>query len=122
MGLFNFFRRTKPLGYPDHYKGIIAPDDYKKVLDMALRYHAEKGLKVISTGEGEIVAEVNGEEQHRNLDNLVRLLHAGNRSEWTRIVNEHFDKLRDHRPAYNYLFKDYEHAAPLLRVLIKGKE
>jgi hypothetical protein len=89
---------------------------------MALRYHTENGMKVVRTGEGEIVAEVNGEEQHRYLDNLVRLLHSGNRASWPQIVTEHFDKLRDHRPAYNYLFKDFEYAAPLLRVLIKGQE
>src|SRR5262249_16137591 len=37
-------------------------------------------------------------------------------------IYEHFDKLKDHTSAYNYLFKDLEYAAQFLRVLIKGAD
>ena len=119
MKFFDRFKKNKDSGLPDKYKGIITPEDYQFALGIAKKYHAENGLKILRIDQGEIVAEVNGEEQHRFLDNLVRHLSAYEKKDWAAAIYEHFDKFKDHRRAFKYLYKDYEYAAQFLRVLIK---
>jgi len=122
MKLFNFFRKNKDADFPEQYKGIITPGDYRVVLDIVKKYHAEKGLIISGAGRGEIVVEVAGVHQHRYLDNLVRILPGNNKDKWAKIIYGHFDKLKDHSSAYNFLFKDLEYSAQFLRVLIKGSD
>jgi hypothetical protein len=122
MKFFRFFKRRRDDEFPDQYHGLITPEDYQFVLGIVKKYHAEKGLNILSIGKGEIVVEVSGEQQYRYLDNLIRMLPAARKGEWTQTIYEHFDKFKDHRSAYRYLYKDFEYAAQFLRVLIKGED
>lgn len=73
-------------------------------------------------GDGEIVAEIEGQEQYWYLDNLVRVLSSNDKKLWEQLITEHFDKLKVNKPAYDYFFKDFEHASQYLRVLIKDED
>lgn len=122
MKLFDFLKKPTDLNLPSIYQGIINKEEYNLVVKLALKYHKEKGIPIIRIGEGEIVADVEGEEHHRFLDNLVRLLAGSEREKWENIINEHFNKLVNNDSAYNYLFKDFDYALQYLRVLIKSAD
>jgi len=122
MRLFDIFKRNKKIDLPGAYRGLVSKADYNFILRIAKQYHYEKGLHIKRIGEGEIVAEINGEEQHRYLDNLVRVLSVQEKSAWKTIIHSHFDKLKDNHAAYNYFLKDFDYAAQFLRVLIKAND
>lgn len=92
MGLFDIFKKNKKFDLPDSYKGIINKNDYNLVIDIAKKYHFEKELPITQINEGEIITEIDGEEQHRYLDNLVRLLSSNDKELWEYLINEHFEK------------------------------
>ncbi|RYY99556.1 MAG: hypothetical protein EOO11_04560 [Chitinophagaceae bacterium] len=104
---------------PEAYAGIVSEAEYNDIMNLALRYHEEHGITVTAEGEGALVTEVDEQEQYRYLDNLVRLLALSEKAGWKDLIWEHFDKLKDHSAAYAFLYKDYEYAEPLLRVLVK---
>lgn len=122
MGIFDFFKKRKKYVLPESYKGKVSEEEYNHIMDTAIQYHTEKGLKILNTGEGEILVELDGEEQHRYLDNLVRVLSSNERAAWKDLIYEHFDKLKNNEPAYHFFYKDFEYAEPLLRVLIKPQD
>lgn len=128
MKLFNFFRRNKKgkenseNGLPDIYKNIVTAAEYQFALRIAKNYHEENGLNIVNVGAGELIVNVDGTEQHRYLDNLIRMLPSYQKEQWPKVIYEHFNKLKDHSSAYHYLYKDFEYAAQFLRVLIKGAD
>lgn len=119
MGFFDKYKKNKKYNLPDIYKKLINEDEYNLIIEISQKYHTDNGLKISKINDGEIIIEVNNEEQHRYLDNLVRLLSSNDKKSWKELIYEHFDKLKDHNSAYNYLFKDFDYASQFLRVLIK---
>jgi hypothetical protein len=122
MRFLSLFNRNKKFGLPERYKGIVNEDEYNLVIDIATKYHVENKINVIRIGDGEIIAEHEGLEQHRYLDNLLRLLAGNEKAVWKEAIYEHFDKIKDHDSAYSYLFDDFKNACQFLRVLIKGDD
>jgi hypothetical protein len=122
MGLFDFLKKRNKQILPEQYQGIISKDDYKFVIELAVKYHTEKQINVLSTDNGDILTEMDGGQQHRYLDNLVRVLSGNDKYLWETITFEHFDKIQEHGSAYNYLFSDFEYASQFLRVLIKDED
>lgn len=120
MGFLDIFKRKIGYNLPDMYKGIVTRDEYKFVMDTAIQYHKENGFVISKIDEGEIVTEVNGEVQHRYLDNLVRTLSSNENGNWRSMIYEHFSKLKYNPSAFDYLYKDFNYASQFLRVLIKG--
>ncbi|GAA4317529.1 hypothetical protein [Flaviaesturariibacter amylovorans] len=118
-----FFDMTTPgpsqRPLPEAYEGTISAAEYNDIMNLALRYHEEHGIAVTGEAEGTLITEMNDQQQHRFLDNLVRLLAISEKSEWKELIWAHFDKLKDHSAAYAFLYKDFEYAEPLLRVLVK---
>lgn len=119
MGLFDIFKKQKKYQLPEIYNGIITKDEYNDILEICIKYHQDNGLIISKIDEGEIVTDIEGEEQHRYLDNLVRVLASYEKTIWSQLVYEHFDKLKPNRSALNYLYKDFEYASQFLRVLLK---
>ena len=121
MGLFDLFKKKEVYVLPANYAGVITEAEYNLIINISKEYHAEKEIKIIKIGEGEIVAQdTDGEEQHKYLDNLVKVLSANEKQLWKDLIYGHFDKGRINKSAYNYLFKDFEYAAQFLRVLLKS--
>lgn len=119
MGLFDIFKKQKKYELPDMYKGIITKDEYNDILEICIKYHQDKELIISKIDEGEIITDIDGDEQHRYLDNLVRVLASNEKTIWRQLICEHFDKLKPNTSALNYLYKDFEYASQFLRVLLK---
>ncbi|MES2765532.1 MAG: hypothetical protein V4642_06685 [Bacteroidota bacterium] len=122
MGLLNILKKEKKYDLPEIYNGIISKEDYTVILGICQQYHSDKGLEISKIDKGEIVIDIDGEEEKRYLDNLVRVLSSSEKAEWQEIIYEHFDKLKSNPSALKYLYKDFEYASQFLRVLIKEKE
>ena len=58
-------------------------------------------------------------EIHISLDNLVRKCKNADAAEWEEIITLHFSKFPTNEAALNYIYKDYEFAGKLLKILIK---
>ncbi|MBS1684843.1 MAG: hypothetical protein JSS76_08820 [Bacteroidetes bacterium] len=122
MGLFNLFKKKRGIPLPDAYASLISAADYADVIGIALRYHKEKQITVISSDDGDIHVSIDGQRQHRYLDNLVRWIIQSPKGDWKKIIYAHFDKFKDNSSAIKFFQKDFEHASPLLRVLIKNDQ
>ncbi|WP_427874152.1 hypothetical protein [Flavobacterium sp. MMS24-S5] len=121
MGFFDIFKKKTGYNLPEMYKGIVTRDEYNFVMNTAIQYHEENGIIITKIDEGEIVTEINGEIEHRYLDNLVRTLSGNKDGNWRNIIYEHFNKLKYNSSALDYLYKDFSYASQFLRVLIKGE-
>ena len=119
MGLFNIFKKDKKYELPAMYNGIVSQNEYNDILNICKQYHQDNGLEISRIAEGEIVTEIEGDEQHRYLDNLVRVLASNESTRWKELIYQHFDKLKPNSSALNYLYKDFEYASQFLRVLLK---
>jgi hypothetical protein len=123
MGLFDIFKKSKKHKLPESYEGVISRDDYNEVIEIAIDYHKKNGLEITSIEEGTIIIDLDdtGNQQHRYLDNLVRVLASNDKEKWREIICTHFDKLKYNSSALDYLYKDFDYAKQFLRVLIKGE-
>ncbi len=119
MGLFDFFKRQKKFELPEMYSDIITKEEYNNILEICIKCHQENELTISKIDEGEIVIDIDGVEQHRYLDNLVRVLASNEKKNWKELIYEHFDKLKPNPSALKYLYKDFEYANQFLRVLLK---
>lgn len=123
--MFNFFSnlfRKKKINkkIPADYLHIMDQAGYEKMVDLSLNYFREKGDKVVSLKEGMLaVRDEDNKELKYGFDNLVRMLTGAEPSDWESIIYSHFNKINFSDDAYNYFFKDYDHARQYLKVLIK---
>lgn len=120
--MFDLFKKKKEIQLPEAYASLISAIDYADVMEIAVRYHQERQITVISTDHGDIHVTIDGQDQHRYLDNLLRRITQSPKEEWQKIIYAHFDRLKDNSPAIKFFQKDFEHASPLLRVLIKNED
>lgn len=121
MGLLNLFESKETYLLPANYEDVITAEDYNRIINICIEYHAEKEIKIIKIGEGEIATQdEDGEEQHKYLDNLVRILASNEKQAWRKLIYDHFDKGIINKSAYKYLFKDFEYASQFLRILLKA--
>jgi hypothetical protein len=119
MGLFDIFKKQKKFELPEMYNGIISKNEYNVIMEICIKYYNDNDLIISKIDEGEIVTDIDGESQHRYLDNLVRILASNDKTIWNELIYEHFDKLKPNPSAMKYLYKDYEYASKFLRVLLK---
>jgi hypothetical protein len=119
MGLFDIFKKQKKFDLPEMYNGIISKDEHNIIMEICIKYHNDNELIISKIDEGEIVTDIDGNEQHSYLDNLVRVLASNDKTIWNELIYEHFDKLKPNPSALNYLYKDFEYASQFLRVLLK---
>jgi len=119
MGLFDIFKKQKKFDLPEMYNGIISKDEYNIIMEICIKYHNDNELIISKIDEGEIVTDIDGNEQQSYLDNLVRVLASNDKTIWNELIYEHFDKLKPNPSALNYLYKDFEYASQFLRVLLK---
>lgn len=117
--MFGFFKKKDKLVLPERYKNFINLDEYAEIISICKQYHEEMGIAIQKIDEGEIVVDANGEKQSKFLDNLVRLLSGNDKEAWKGLIYTHFDKLKSNPAAFKYIFKDFDFATPLLRVLVK---
>lgn len=107
---------------PSSYGHLISEADYHHILDICLKLLSRYG-QLESVKEGCIRFTVphpnNSTQMQVSLDSLVRKCARCERDEWQEIIEEHFSHLSMNEAALNYIFKDYEFARTLLKVLVK---
>lgn len=105
---------------PEEYSNLITQSDYDAILDLSLDFLSTKGT-VNKVGNGTIHMKFNDHEYESRLgfDNLVRKCHKHDPAEWVNVVRDHFGKYKLNKPALDYIFKDFEFAAQLLKPLVK---
>lgn len=107
---------------PEQYEHLISQQQYDEILDICIAILTQQGT-VQSIQDGTICMGSWGEhkEIHISLDNLVRKCKGSDRQDWEGIVSYHFSKFPTNESAINYIYKDYEFASTLLKILIKPK-
>lgn len=119
--MFNFFRRRRfDKKIPADYQHIMDQPGYERMLDIVFSYFREKGDKVVSLKDGMLTVKGDDEKDLKyGFDNLVRMLTGAEAEDWESVIYSHFNKINFSDDAYNYFFKDYEHARQYLKVLVK---
>lgn len=119
--MFKFFRRKRfDKKIPADYQHIMDQKGYERLVNYALSYFREKGDKVVSLKDGMLtIKDEDGKALKYGFDNLVRMLTGVEQDDWESIIYSHFNKINFSDDAYNYFFKDYDHARQYLKVLIK---
>jgi hypothetical protein len=119
--MLNFFRKKRfDKKIPPDYQHIMDQKGYEKLVDIAMNYFREKGEKVVSLQDGMLTVKgEDGKDLKYGFDNLVRMLTGAQQDDWESIIYSHFNKINFSDDAYNYFFKDYEHAKQYLKVLVK---
>jgi hypothetical protein len=119
--MFNFFRRKRfDKKIPADYKHIMDQPGYERMIDLVFTYFREKGEKVVALKDGMLTVKgEDGKDLKFGFDNLVRMLTGAEKEDWESIIYSHFNKINFSDDAYNYFFKDYDHAKQYLKVLVK---
>lgn len=116
----NFFDRKRP----NFYEGIVTKKEYIKILQMSEREIQRIGtITSIQAGTIKVTNPENEEEEFTfHLDNLVRKCHYYEETEWSTIIKKHFGRFPIDKHKAKFLAKDFEHAQPLLKVLVRSNK
>ena len=131
--MFGLFKRKKstesaatssPLyPLPAHLTSLITLAEYNHVLQLTIEQLSLKGTIETIHDDGSLSVLFAGQSGATLffLDNLLRKCKAANASEWEAIVLNHVKILPINSAAITYIYKDFEFAAPLLKVQVKPK-
>lgn len=105
---------------PEQYEHLIDQTQYEAILDICMDVLSKQGtVQLVQNG----IIKMGNWGEHKeiqiSLDNLVRKCKNADSSEWNDIVNLHFSKFPTNEAALKYIYKDYEFAGSLLKILIK---
>ena len=105
---------------PEQYEHLINQAQYETILDICIDVLGKQGtVQIVKNGSIKIGNWGEQKEVHISLDNLVRKCKNADSSEWNDIISLHFSKFPTNEAALNYIYKDYEFAGNLLKILIK---
>lgn len=128
--MFGLFSRKKkepaPTGppvhpLPAHVASWISIDDYNQILRLTIDQLSLKGVIESITDEGVVHVQFDGQKGPTRfyMDNLLRKCVAADAAEWAAVVTGHVKILPINSAAIAYIYKDFEFAAPLLKVQVK---
>ncbi|NID10119.1 hypothetical protein [Fibrivirga algicola] len=126
--MLGLFRRKKkeeapvsqfPL--PAHMADWLSVDDYNHILRLTVEQLSLKGSIELISDEGTIEVLFEGQKGATRfyMDNLLRKCIAAESTEWEAMVASHVKILPINSAAITYIYKDFEFAAPLLKVQVK---
>ncbi|MBO0938142.1 hypothetical protein J2I47_16440 [Fibrella sp. HMF5335] len=131
--MFGLFKRKKPTEsaavssplyqLPAHLISLITPAEYNQILQLTIEQLSLKGTIEAIHDDGSLSILFAGQQGATLffLDNLLRKCKAADQSEWEAIVFNHVKILPINSAAITYIYKDFEFAAPLLKVQVKPK-
>ncbi|MBO0949347.1 hypothetical protein [Fibrella forsythiae] len=128
--MLGLFRRKKkevvlaePPFYPlpAHMADWLSAADYNQILQLTIEQLSLKGAIDLITDDGVVHIQFNGQKVPTRfyMDNLLRKCKAAEQAEWEAIVAGHVKGLPINSAAITYIYKDFEFAAPLLKVQVK---
>ena len=106
---------------PKFYQGLVSQQEYEQILDYAITAVQKIG-EIDTIADGTIKLKNIGEEHREtqfHLDNLVRICKSSHPNEWKSIVNDHFSKFDSNPAKEKYIQKDFDFAAPMIKVLVR---
>jgi hypothetical protein len=130
--MFDFFRRkfspslapmperTHPL--PAHLTDLLTPDEYNQILQLTVEQISLKGRIDSIAEDGVITIQFEGQKGPTRfyMDNLLRKCKAAEATEWHALITAHVKVLPINSAAITYIYKDFDFAAPLLKVQVKS--
>lgn len=118
MNTPNFIKRDDfPL--PERYKVFLTAKDYNQIIRIALECLQKLDCPVQRIDEGDIVVLFKEQEAHCYLDNLVKRIAPLSSENRVKEIERHFRQLRIQPEAYDYFYKDFDHAKQYLKVLVR---
>ncbi len=121
MKLQSYFSNKKKIDYkrPAAFKALISKEDYKKIIDLAIK-HAENIGTIQSIHEGVmiVVDKATKAERTIELNNIVRRCKATENKHWDKMLYYHFQQLIVNPAKLNFFYKDFEFADPYLKIFV----
>lgn len=128
--MFGLFRRKKkeeayplPSTYPlpAHMADWLSVDEYNQILQLTISQLSLKGTIGLITDDGVIHVQFDGQKGPTRfyMDNLLRKCKATDAVEWEAMVMGHVKILPINSAAITYIYKDFDFAAPLLKLQVK---
>ncbi len=128
--MLKLFRRRKkeeiingPPTYslPAHMADWLSADEYNQILQLTIDQLSLKGTIDLITDDGVIQIQFAGQKGSTRfyMDNLLRKCKATEPADWLDTVTCHVKVLPINNAAITYIYKDFEFAAPLLKVQVK---
>lgn len=120
---FSLFKKSQKYNIPEDYKNFLSQKEFDEVVDLSLHHLEQLDFKVKDVEGGKItIKQEEDDDRYFFLDNLVRKIAQLEKELWSDEIIAHFTKLQDRSDAYNFLYKDFEHAVKYLKVLIKADD
>ena len=118
-GVSNGTTPTHPV--PVHMADWLSVEEYNQILLLTIDQLSLKGTIDQITNEGVIHIQFDGQKAATRfyMDNLLRKCKATEPSDWEAIVVGHVKILPINSAAITYIYKDFEFAAPLLKLQVK---
>lgn len=106
---------------PAHLTDLLTTDEYNEILQLTIEQISLKGQVESITAEGVITIQFDKQKGPTRfyMDNLLRKCKATDRDEWPTLIAGHVRVLPINSAAITYIYKDFEFAAPLLKVQVK---
>lgn len=129
--MIRLFRRKKKEAVPDallayplpaHLADWITVEEYNDILRLTIDQLSLKGTISQITSDGVIHVQFDGQKGPTQfyMDNLLRKCKATEPAEWEAMVVGHVKILPINSAALTYIYKDFDFAAPLLKVQVKS--
>jgi hypothetical protein len=107
---------------PNHLTNLLTADEYNRILQLTVEQISLKGQIEAIADDGVITIHYDGQKSPTRfyMDNLLRKCKAAEPDDWEALVMSHVRVLPINSAAITYIYKDFEFAAPLLRVQVKS--
>lgn len=107
---------------PAHLTNLLNADEYNQILQLTVDQISLKGKIESIADDGVITIRFDGQKGPTRfyMDNLLRKCKATDPSDWTALIAGHVKILPINSAAITYIYKDFEFAAPLLKVQVKS--
>lgn len=114
--------REHAYSLPAHLTNLLNADEYNQILQLTVDQISLKGRVESIADDGVITILFDGQKGPTRfyMDNLLRKCKAATPDEWAALVAGHVKILPINSAAINYIYKDFDFAAPLLKVQVKS--
>lgn len=106
---------------PSHLTSLLNADEYNQILQLTVDQISLKGKIESIADDGVITILFDGQKGPTRfyMDNLLRKCKATDPDDWAALIAGHVRVLPINSAAITYIYKDFDFAAPLLKVQVK---
>jgi hypothetical protein len=117
--MWSLFGKIMSYDYPEKFSELVTKTQYTDLLKKLVSNFKIRGIKNSYLGDGVFAIKYNNYKGQFVMDNLIRTVIQQKQGEWENEISKLLDKLYINEDNLEIIYKKFDYARPLLRVLVK---